>query len=179
MRKSKRWKATVNRILCVTMAFVLLTGVSGFTSDAEETGNLPGLNEEEVEVELLEAQLLDDPTWQNVNVRTMLRHCVISVSGDSEGMHIDIFTGTVGTASRIGVKDIKIYKKTWYGGWNLVAVCDGLESTNTMSSGITILYPNAVKDATYKITAVHYADVDGYEEGTTDTGAFKYSFYQS
>ena len=105
----------------------------------------------------------------------MLTRCDISVSGDSKGMHIDISTGCVGVASVLGVKDIKVYKKNWYGGWDLVATCSGGESQNRTSSGVSILYENAVKGATYKITCVHYANVDGYTEATNE-GTFKFNF---
>ena len=41
---------------------------------------------------------------------------------------------------------------------------------------VCITYANAVKDATYRISCVHYADVNGYMEGTNDTGAFVYTY---
>lgn len=91
-------------------------------------------------------------------------------------MHIDISTGVVGTASVLGVKDIKIWKKTWYGGWDLVATSSGGESYNRTLTGVSILYANAVKGATYKITCVHYGNVDGYIEGENDSGAFVFNF---
>jgi len=158
------------------MSFVvilaLLTGTSEFTClAAEDTGkeveeNLP---------EILEAEVITE--MEELMPYTMLAQCIISVSGDKDAMYIDISTGAVGTASVIGVKDIKIQKKVWYG-WSTVAICDGAESHDHTMMGISIPYANAEKGATYRITCIHYADVDGYIEGENDTGAFVYDFYQ-
>lgn len=178
MRRETRAKRTFSRILSAAMIFVLLTGTLGFNSQAAEVDNLSDAIEE-TEVEVLEATIIENPVWpSDIMPYTMLVDCMISVGGDDEGMHIDVITGAVGTASVIGVKDIKIYKKNWYGGWTLVATSNGGETYNHSISGVSILYKNAVKDATYKITCVHYADVNGYEENAHDSGAFVYSFYQ-
>lgn len=174
MRKAKR---TRKRILSILVTAVLFLGASSFTSIAQEMDIPENTGKEIHDVEVLEATVVEDLDLSSgVSPYTMLVDCIIGVGGDSKGMHIDISTGVVGTASVIGVKDIKIFKKTWYGGWDLVATSSGGESYNRSVTGVTILYANAVKGATYKITCVHYGNVDGYIEGTNDSGEFVYDF---
>lgn len=127
-------------------------------------------------VEVLEATVYELPGDQiNVGLRTMLAQCIISVSSSSEGMLVDITTGATGIASVIGVKDIKIQKKVWYG-WSTVAVSSGGEANDCASMGCSVLYTGAVKGETYRVTCVHYADVDGYEEGENNTGEFVFTY---
>lgn len=177
MGKMKRAVKKMQKILGVLVMTALLAETSGFTSVAAESVGLPEQLDENVVVEVLEATVVENFDWSfGINPYTMLADCIIGVSGASDGMHIDISTGTVGKASVLGVKDVKIYKKTWYGGWDYVAYSSGGESYNRTTMGINILYENAVKDATYKITCIHYGNVDGYTEGSNDSGAFVYTY---
>ncbi len=172
-----KMKRAVKKILGVLVLTALLAETSGFASVAAGTDNLPRQGDGEIEVEVLEASIVEDFDWSfDINPYTMLTDCTIGVSGASDGMHIDISTGTVGRASVVGIKDVKIYKKTWYGGWDYVAYSSGGESYDRTSILINILYENAVKDATYKITCIHYGNVDGYTEGSNDSGAFVYTY---
>lgn len=174
MRKVKK---VGQKFLSVLATVLLSVEVSGFISMAAETSTLENSMEQYQEVVVLEATVVEDMDLSSgIDPRTMLTSCIISVGEESDGMHIDISTGTVGTASVLGVKDIKIWKKTWYGGWDLVATSSGGESYNRSTTGVMIVYPGAVKGATYKITCVHYGNVNGYTEGENDSGAFVYDF---
>ncbi len=157
---------------------ILLASTYVIISKAAESSEPPGSTEEVGPVEVLKATVVESFDWsQGISPYTMLADCKISVSGDQEAMYIDITTGVVGKASVLGVKDVKIYKKGWFGIWDLVATSSGGESYDRSTMGITITYANAVKDATYKITCIHYGNVNGYTEGENDSGAFVYSFY--
>ena len=174
MRKLKK---VGQRFLCVLATVIVGLGVSGFSSFAAETGVLENALEEHPDVVVLEATVVEDIDLSSgSSPYTMLADCIISVGEESDGMHIGISTGTVGTASVLGVKDVKIWKKTWYGGWDLVATSKGGESYNRSTMGVSIVYPGAVKGATYKITCVHYGNVNGYTEGENDSGEFVYDF---
>lgn len=177
MGKMKKVVKRMQKILGVLVMVTLLGEMLGFTSMAAGANNLPELPDESIEVEVLEATIIEDFDWSTgISPYTMLADCIIGVSGASDGMHIDISTGTVGKASVLGVKDVKIYKKTWYGGWDYVAYSSGGEAKDCGTILINILYANAVKDATYKITCVHYGNVDGYTEGSNDSGAFVFTY---
>lgn len=158
--------------ISVLVMTALLMGFSGFSSMAA-TADMAL----EDEVEVMEATIIEEPDISAEAVPyTMLVNCIIGVSKCSEGMAIDISTGTVGEASVLGVKDIKVLKKTWYGGWKTVAVSDGGEVYNRTTMGISLVYKGAEEGATYKITCVHYGNVNGYIEGTNDGSEFVYNF---
>lgn len=163
----------LQRIISTLIIAVLCVEMSGFVSHAAETDE----TEEGVEVEVLEAQVIEGVEWpSDISPRTMLINCKIIVGRKADGMHVDLTVGTSKTASVLGVKDIKIWKKNGKGNWDLVATSSGGESYNCASGGVSITYPNAVLGATYKITCVHYGDVNGMEEYSNDSGEFVYNF---
>ena len=165
-------------ILGALIMSILLASTYVIISKAAESKESPGSTGEVEPVEVLKAKVIEDFDWsQGISPYTMLTDCMISVSGDQEAMYIDITTGVVGKASVLGVKDVKIYKKGWFGILDLVATSSGGESYDRSTMGISITYANAVKDATYKITSVHYGTVNTYTEYQNDSGAFVYSFY--
>ena len=53
---------------------------------------------------------------------------------------------------------------------------EGAESYDCSIFGADLVYPDAIKDKTYRVICTHYADYDGYEEAVNDTGAFKYTY---
>ena len=175
MGKTKKVVKRLREMLCV-LVMVILLGET-FTSMAAGSDGLPEQRNGNTEIEVLEAEIKKEvDVDSDISLQTMLASCIIGVRGASDGMHIDITTGSVGTASVLGVKDVKIYKKTLYGGWDLVAVSSGGEANNCGNMGINILYANAVKDAKYKITCIHYGDVNGYIEGENDSGEFVFTY---
>ena len=162
-------KRVTKGIMRMALAVALLCGVALFTPATAQAASAE-------EVETLKAEVLTEVEFAPDNkARTMMVDCVISICFSEAGMHLEISTCTVGTASVLGVKDIKIMKKVWYG-WKTVAISDGGEVYDHSMMGVDVLYANAEKDETYRVTCVHYADVDGYEEGTNDTGAFVFTY---
>lgn len=177
MRKMKKVVKRMQKFLCALAMTALFVGSLEFSSMAAGTNNFSEQGDGNAEVEVLEARVIENADLSaGISPYTMLASCIIGVRGASDGMHIDISTAVVGTASVLGVKDVKIYKKTWYGGWELVAVSSGGEANNCGTMGINILYANAVKDAKYKITCIHYGDVNGYIEGENDSGEVLFTY---
>lgn len=175
MERFKRATGMGKRALGMLAVVALIVGNLGFNSVAAASDDFS--TDGDAEVEIMEAVFIEDPDLPGGIVPyTMLTDCVITASKCSEGMAIDISTGVVGTASVIGIKDVKVKKKTWYGGWETVAVSDGKESYNRTTMGISLIYKGAEEGATYKITCVHYADVNGYIEHTNDGSEFVYNF---
>lgn len=168
----RRMIQRLQKILSVFVLAALLAEVPGLASQAAEANT----TEEGIEVEVLEAEILENAEPSEIRPYTMLINCMINVGRKSDGMHIDVTVETVGTASVIGVKDIKIWKKNSRGKWDLVAISSGGESYNCSVGGVSITYANAVVGATYKITCVHYGDVNGMEECDNDSGEFVYNF---
>ena len=107
---------------------------------------------------------------------TTLFDCeIIMAFRADEGLCMTFTTSCAGDAKVIGVKDIKVQQKVWYG-WKTVFISDGAESYDSAIFGADLVYPDAIKDKTYRVICTHYADVDGYEEVVNDTGAFKFTY---
>lgn len=108
-------------------------------------------------------------------VTTLVNCQIIMAFSADEGLVMTFTTSCVGLAKVIGVKDIKVQQKMWYG-WKTVLVSDGAESVDRASFGANLTYSDAIKDKTYRVICTHYADYDGYEESVNDTGAFKFTY---
>lgn len=107
---------------------------------------------------------------------TTLFNCqIIMAFRADEGLCMTFTTSSAGPAKVIGVKDIKVQQKVWYG-WKTVFTSDGAESYDCSIFGADLVYPDAIKDKTYRVICTHYADYDGYEEAENDTGAFKFTY---
>lgn len=108
-------------------------------------------------------------------VTTLVNCQIIMAFRADEGLCMTFTTSCAGDAKVIGVKDIKVQQKVWYG-WKTVFISDGAESYDSAIFGADLVYPDAIKDKTYRVICTHYADVDGYEEAENDTGAFKFTY---
>ena len=92
----------------------------------------------------------------------------ITISFNSEGMHITICTGMNGIASVVGVKDIEVHRKKLFG-YEVVAVADGGEVYDTTTAITYMVYTGAVQGEKYRVVCTHYGDVEGYRELEADT----------
>lgn len=111
-----------------------------------------------------------------VQPQTIMFDCeIIMAFRADEGLSMTFTTSSAGPAKVIGVKDIKVQQKMWYG-WKTVFTSDGAESYDCSIFGADLVYPDAIKDKTYRVICTHYADYDGYEEVVNDTGAFKFTY---
>ena len=107
---------------------------------------------------------------------TTLFNCqIIMAFRADEGLCMTFTTSSAGPAKVIGVKDIKVQQKVWYG-WKTVLVSDGTELYDSSIFAADLTYSGAIKDQTYRVICTHYADYDGYEESVNDTGAFKFTY---
>lgn len=106
---------------------------------------------------------------------TTMYDCDITMAFKTDGLVMDFTTSCLGTASVIGVKDIKVQQKMWYG-WKTVLSSSGAENQNESVFACSLIYSEAVKGKTYRVTCTHYANVDIYEEMPNDTGAFKFTY---
>lgn len=94
----------------------------------------------------------------------------------SYGMSITIDTSVSGTASVIGAKDIEIQKKGLFGIWSTVATSSGDEAYNTSGCIVSGYFSGVEEGEYYRVTCVHYADVEGYREVYHESGEFKCIF---
>lgn len=106
---------------------------------------------------------------------TTMFNCEIILAFTGNGLEMTFTTSSVDVSSVIGVKDIKVQQKMWYG-WKTVLTSDGAENYNEDMFGAGLIYPDAVNGKTYRVTCVHYANSNVYEEVENDTGAFKFIY---
>lgn len=130
--------------------------------------------QEESHVEQLECQVME---WEvNNNLpsarSTTFIDTTITTGYDAEGMHVTIVTCMNNVASLVGVKDIKIQVKNG-NDWITVAVSSGGELYNTSACAVDINYSGVVEGYTYRVTCVHYGNVDEYRELYHETVGFK------
>lgn len=165
----------VKRVLGLMFAAVTLVCMPSSQVFAAEN-----VAEIEEEITVIQGELVENTSLEVRNVNENLRATTfidagVAISCSSEGLLLEFVTSTNKEASTIGVKDIVIQKKVWYG-WSTVAVAaDGGES-NTSLSVYRVLYRDAVKGSTYRVTCNHYADVDGYRELADDTGEILFTY---
>lgn len=126
-------------------------------------------------VEVLEAKIEEYEYNAGIAPITSFGNATITVSRGDRGMEVCIITATNGIASVIGVKDIKVKHKVWWG-WDTVATSTGGCVYNTDAMSCTLYYADAIQGDTYKISCVHYADVDGYHELESETSGIIYNF---
>ena len=125
-------------------------------------------------VQAEEQSYIVDESYEVQPVTTLL-DCEVIMSFSADGLYMEFTTGCTNIASVIGVKDIKVQQKMWYG-WKTVGTSTGTKKTNCTIAVVGVTYPDAVKDGTYRVISTHYADYDGYEEVVNDTGAFKFTY---
>ncbi|MBO5335669.1 MAG: hypothetical protein J6A94_00870 [Lachnospiraceae bacterium] len=159
------------KILCFVFAAMLM--INTFTLEVNAAESAVSENEE---IEQMEAVIIKKTNESgNPNARTFLVNCIISISNSSDGMLVEFITDATQTASVLGVKDIKIQKKVWYG-WKTVATSSGAESQNAGSFGCHVLYTGAELGETYRVSCVHYGTVDSYTEVENQTEGFIFTY---
>lgn len=163
----KRIFGTISTMLA-TVFVLMAPGVEVQASDGTAR------EEEPIHVEVEVRDLPDDYFKDTPTARTTLTNCFILYSCSEDGLEVDISTGAARTASVLGVKDIKVEQKVWYG-WKTVLTSDGYEVYNRASSGCSFVYDAEVGE-TYRISCVHYGTVDEYTEIENDTGSFEFQY---
>lgn len=106
---------------------------------------------------------------------TTFSDTTIDASCSSAGLSISITTSMTKVASVVGVKDITV-DRLINGEWVTVATANGGEVYNTIGCVVNFTYAQAVYNATYRVTCVHYANVDGYRELYHETESMKFIY---
>lgn len=103
--------------------------------------------------------IYDIPQMTGIKAAT-LTGCTIGISVDANGVKGSINTGSTVMASKIGVEDIRVEKYV-NGKWTLVGTNSGGYATNDDLYGINISTSSAQKGVQYRISCVHYANLNG------------------
>ena len=147
----------LKRIICTLLTAILVNA----------SCIVPVLAAEEVEgVELEAAVISTHEASENGEIEsrsTTFSDTSIAISYSSAGMYVTIDTDLNRTGSVVGVKDIKIQRQDG-SSWTTVATSSGGETTNAIGCTIALTYTGAIKGETYRVTCVHYGNVDEYRE---------------
>lgn len=157
-RKMRRWNV---RMIATLMIMIFAVNICGIKTQAEEINSSTTGDEADY--------------YSIVQPATTMFDCEIILAFTGEGLEMTFTTSCVDIASVIGVKDIKVQQKMWYG-WKTVLTSDGAENQNENLFGAGLTYHEAVNGKTYRVTCTHYANYDVYEEVKNDTGAFKFIY---
>lgn len=163
----RKWNT---KVVAVLMAMIFAISVPGLNVHAEEIVNSPLTN-----VDVTVANKEAEYNSFGVQPLTTLFDCEIILAFKEKGLVMSFTTSAAEVSSVIGVKDIKVQQKMWYG-WKTVMTSDGAENYNEDVFGGDLTYPDAINGKTYRVTCVHYANYDVYEEVKNDTGAFKFIY---
>lgn len=166
MKRTKKRKWNV-RVLAAMLITILAIPTMGVTAHAEKStdNRISNMDIEDIELGFESA----------IQPLTTMLDCEITLAFTSNGIEMTFTTLSLKESSVIGVKDIKVQQKMWYG-WKTVMTSSGAENQNENMVVAGLTYPDAVDGKTYRVTCTHYANYDVYEEAENDTGAFKFVY---
>lgn len=84
-----------------------------------------------------------------------LTGCTLGIGAASNGVEVSFVTGANQSANEIGVKNVVLQEKTWYG-WKNIPISDHYKSNSDIYSG-GVVYTGASKGTTYRVYCTHYA----------------------
>ena len=99
----------------------------------------------------------------------MLQGCTLRVICGTDGVGVEVYTRFTTTADEIGVKDVVLQEKTWYG-WKDIKINDSSRKNSDVFSGSTT-YTGAEKGKTYRAKCTHYAVYGGKTQTLTSQTA--------
>lgn len=159
MKRTKKRKWSVRALAALLITILTIPTVT-LKTQAEELTDVNVTNEEV-------------GYSSSVKPLTTMVDCEITMAFTLKGLEMSFTTLSVEVSSVIGVKDIKVQQKMWYG-WKTVMTSNGGENQNEDIFVGELIYPDAVNGKTYRVICTHYANYDVYEEVVNDTGAFKF-----
>lgn len=167
-------RTNVKRLLAALCGVIVLCSGMGLIAHAEEALEVQTVSEYQELTGDNVAYGIYDITGSKGAKAAMLANCSLSIAVDENGVCGTIKTGSTVTASKIGIKDIKIEKYV-NGSWTLIASNSGGYTTNDNAYVMTYSSSWAEKGAYYRAKCTHYADLpDGRHELYNVTGGVKY-----
>lgn len=132
-------------VLLVTIGCLIMGNMSVFAAEKDflesPRNQIEVFSEENDDIEVLSS-----PT---------LAACTVGLGIASNGVSISFVTSANQAADEIGVKNIVLQEKTWYG-WKDLPISNLYTSNSDMYVG-GVTYTNAEKGKTYRVHCTHYA----------------------
>lgn len=163
----------LKRLLGIALAAVLVISVP--CAEAKAAEEIQTVAEDVVELEA-HVKEVDYQAPDYSFYAVTINDAIITMSFGSSGIVFDFETTMNREASVVGVKDIKIQKKVWYG-WTTVATSSGAEEYNCYGCTIGLTYSGAEIGETYRVSCVHYGTVNGESrELANETSGFVFTY---
>ena len=99
-----------------------------------------------------------------------LASCEAWVGIADNGLYISFDTSATQNADEIGVKNVILQEKNWYGGWNDIAM-NNYYTNNSDWHSVDIVYTAAKKGTTYRVKCTHYAKFGNVERTMNNTSS--------
>ena len=90
-----------------------------------------------------------------------LSGCTLEIGIASNGLQLSFRTRATQTADEIGVKNVVLQEKVWYG-WKNITLNIRYVRNSDLYSG-SVVYTEAKAGTTYRVNCTHYAIFDGTE----------------
>lgn len=97
----------------------------------------------------------DEMAAQQQRANPSLTGCTLEIGVASNGVEITFVTSATQSADEIGVKNVLLQEKTWYG-WKDIPISNYC-SYNTDIHFSGVVYTGAEKGKTYRVSCTHYA----------------------
>lgn len=156
-------KKLKKQFMSLLMTLIICTGMVSLKASAANFPAIEYMQVESSDGEVVNFDVIKKENPCNQNIRrdaSYLNNCSISVAYADYGLHIQLETGTTKTASKLGVKDIKVQQKNGIF-WTTIATSDGGSITNDdWYMGISKC-TNAVDGEIYRIKCTHFAYIGG------------------
>lgn len=166
-RRDKMKKSEKTNMGLLLLAIILLANIV-FPMNVNAAGQVDNLHL--YQTETLDLISGNDVVYEGLNnfeaspyIRAnSIVNASLRVTPRSNEILIEVYTGCNFVATKVGVKDVLVQEKVWYG-WKTIATA-GDYGTNAVSYGASAHCTNAEKGKTYRVLCTHYAiDSSGVE----------------
>lgn len=137
----------IKNILLATLVGCLLLGNINIFAAADNFIEIP---QEKISI------VPEENNFVEVASNPVLTECIVGVGIASNGLYITFDTTATQSADEIGVKNVVLQEKTWYGGWKDIPMSNYCTYNSDWYAG-DVVYTGANKGTTYRVKCTHYA----------------------
>lgn len=139
-------KVKVGKFLASLFLSCLLVGSITITASESDFIEIPQRKVEVIQNNTDSVELMSNPT---------LSGCTLGIGVASNGVSVSFVTRASEAADEIGVKNVVLQEKTWYG-WKDIPISNHSINNSDYYAG-EVVYTNAVEGKTYRVYCTHYA----------------------
>lgn len=137
----------------LSMIFCLLVGDKTILASESEIIEVP---QNQIEVYTTTEDFVDTMSSPS------LSGCTLEIGAVSNGVNVTFITRATQTADEIGVRNVVLQEKTWYG-WKDIPISDHKTNNTDIYAG-GVVYTSAEAGKTYRVYCTHYAKFGSTED---------------